>query len=93
MRFTFSALSIVSLCLGGCLGQSARPRWTPAAIRNAEPLPQPTTFYEHEDHRHLPPGSRIYYFREPGLRGIGEMYVLPGQPGPPGRKPDIQIIR
>jgi hypothetical protein len=93
MRFALCTLSILTFCLVGCLGRSAKPYWTTAPSQIGEPLPQPTTYYEHEDHRHLPPGSRIYYLREPGLKGYGEMYVLPGQPGPPGRKPDIQIIK
>jgi hypothetical protein len=55
----------------------------------AEPLP--TTFYEHQDHRDLPIGTRIFYRRIQGT-GYSEEWVYPGQDGPPGRKPDIVII-
>jgi hypothetical protein len=56
------------------------------------PEPQPTTFYEHEDRRNLPIGTRVYYERLPG-QGYAEVWVRPGQNGPPGRKPDVVIIK
>jgi hypothetical protein len=51
-----------------------------------------TTFYEHEDHRDLPIGTRMFYRRIPG-GGYEEMWVRPGESGPLGRKPDIVIIK
>ena len=61
-----------------------------------KPHPSPTAHQaailkEHQDHRHLPVGTRIYI-----LKSGGEVYVYPGRPVPravAGMQPTIIITR
>ena len=59
----------------------------PAAL--GRPTPMPTPLREHQDHRHLPIGTRIY-------RGPRDevYYVYPGRPVPPQLRklPPIVIV-
>ena len=85
---TVTSIAIVMLTYRIARREIASHLAAPPAVL-ARPSRMPTPLREHQDHRHLPIGTRIY--RDPSG---GVYYVYPGRPVPPDvrKLPPIVIV-